>query len=60
MNAHGTPERKPLYTCCICHTDAVTDKNHTCQDCRDVFLVADGEEAAQTASSRVSVGPTDI
>lgn len=59
MAAHDQ-ERKPRYACCICQQDAVTDSHHTCADCRDIFMVAEGDQAKEAAAQRTAVGPTDI
>jgi hypothetical protein len=47
------------YQCCICLSNQVSATEHACQDCRDVFLLADGQ-VHQDTPPRVVVGPTDI
>jgi hypothetical protein len=47
------------YACCICLTNPVSGTEHACQDCRDVFLLAD-DKAHQDTPSRTAIGPTDV
>lgn len=50
----------PRYTCCICQLEAVTDRQHTCGDCRELFTVNEDQDAKAAAAQRKQIGPTDI